>query len=42
MGGVGYFIAILVQRKFPRFFGFAYVGAVASIALPAVYLILYT
>lgn len=35
-------IAIVVQRKFPRFFGLAYVGAVASIALPGIYLILYT
>jgi hypothetical protein len=35
-------IAIVVQRKFPRLFGLAYFGAVASIVLPGIYLILYT
>jgi hypothetical protein len=40
IGGVGYFLAILAQRKFPKFFAAAYFGAVASLVLPAVYLVL--
>lgn len=27
IGGLGYVVAILVQRKFPRLFAFAYFGA---------------
>lgn len=27
IGGLGYVVAILVQRKFPRFFAIAYFGA---------------
>lgn len=35
VGGLGYLIAIFVQRKLPQFFAIAYFAAVASVVIPA-------
>jgi hypothetical protein len=40
VGGAGYLFAIFVQRKAPQFFALAYFAAVASVVVPAAYLIL--